>query len=70
MTLTFNFKLMDYQELNGILSVSLGQFRRFLYQSKALSETNSTMRTISENEIENPRDQHCLLRPKSVRIKI
>ena len=52
MTLTFNFKLMDYQELNGtLLSVSLGQFRRFLYQSKALSERNSTMRTIFENEI-------------------
>ena len=49
MTLTFNFKLMDYQELNGILSVSLGQFRRFLYQSKALSETNSKLWSIFEN---------------------
>ena len=53
MTLTFNFKLMDYQELNVILSVSLGQIRRFLYRSKALIETDSFLRTVFENKIHN-----------------
>ena len=44
---------MDYQELNVILSVSLGQIRRFLYRSKALSETDSFLRTVFENKIHN-----------------
>ena len=53
MTLTFNFELMDNQELSDILSVSLGRFRRYLYHSKALSEPNSKMQTIFKNNLKN-----------------
>ena len=53
MTLTFNFELMDNQELNDILSVSLGRFRRYLYHSKATGETNSKMQTIFRNNLKN-----------------
>ena len=53
MTLTFNSELMDNQELNDILSVSLGRFRRYLYHSKATGETNSKMQTIFRNNLKN-----------------
>ena len=46
MTKTFYFILMGYEELNRIWLVSLGQFRRFNYHSKALNETNSKLRAI------------------------